>query len=108
MDLDLPLRRMELEELAVIRQPDVGIVGQAAQHVRQRHVAVRVMVAVRLAVGRDVHELRMLAAIVEALDRSIEEPLAVVEQPLEGDLMRDDGIVERTARSTGPKASRHR
>ena len=94
MDLDLPLGRVELEEFAVVGQPDVGMLRQAVEHVGQRHVAVGMMMAVRLAVGGDVHELGVLAAIVEALEEPIEEPLAVVEQPLEGDVVRDDAVVE--------------
>jgi hypothetical protein len=52
------------------------------------------MVAVGLAVGRDVHQLGMRAAVVEALEEAIEEPFAAVEQAFEGDLARDDRIVE--------------
>ena len=66
MDLDLPLGRVPLEELAVIGQADLGVLGQFVQHVGQRHVAVRVVMAVGLAVGGDVHELGVLAAVVEA------------------------------------------
>ena len=69
MDLDLPLRRVKLEKFAVIGQPHVAVLGQAIEDIGQRHVAVSMMVAVRLAVGGDVHELGVLSALVEAAGR---------------------------------------
>ena len=94
VDLDLPLGRVQLEELAVVGQPDVGVLRQPLQHVGQGHVAVGMVMAVRFAVGGDVHELGMLAAVVEPLEEPGQEAVAVVEQPLEGDLLRDDPVVE--------------
>ena len=85
---------MKLEELAVIGQPDVGVLRKALEHVGQGHVAVGMVMAVRFAVGGDVHELGMLAAVVEPLEEPGQEAVAVVEQPLEGHLLRDDAVVE--------------
>ncbi len=75
---------------------------QAVQDVGQRHVAVRVVVAVGFAVGRDVHELRVLAGVVEAVEQAVQEPFAAVQEPLEGDLPRDgvwNGISITTCRA---------
>ena len=36
----------------------------------------------------------MFAAVVEPVEEPLQEPLAVIEQPLEGDLLRDDAVVE--------------
>src|SRR5437588_12683893 len=52
------------------------------------------MVAVRFAVGGDVHELRMLAVVVKALHQAAQEFLAAVEKPFKGHLPRDDAIVK--------------
>ena len=65
MDLGFPLGRVELEKLAVVRQPDVWVLGQAIEDVSQRHVAVGMMMAVRFAVGGDVHELGMPPPLLE-------------------------------------------
>src|SRR2546421_11650221 len=52
------------------------------------------MVAVRFAVGGDVHELGMLAIVVNALHQAAQEFLAAVEKPLKGHLPRDDAVVK--------------
>ena len=46
-----------------------------SQRVRQRHVSMRMMVTVRFAVGRDVHELRIIA-IAESANQTVGEVLA--------------------------------
>src|SRR4029077_21260991 len=71
-DLRLPLGRMQLEEFAVVGEFDVAALAELAEDVGQRHVAERVMVAIGLAVGGDVHELGMLAAIIKALTETAE------------------------------------
>ena len=50
------------------------------------------MVAVRLAIGGDVHELGVLTAIIKAFRQAKKEALAVIQQPLERDPMRHDRI----------------
>ena len=94
VDLDFPFGGVQLEELAVVGQPHVGVLRQAMQHVSQGHVAVGVMVPVRFAVSSDVHELGMFAAGVEPVEEPLQEAVAVIEQPLEGDLMSDDAVEE--------------
>src|SRR5262249_6983328 len=66
VDLDLPLGGVQGEELAVVGQADLGVPAQLAEDISQRHVAMGVVVAVGLAVGGDVHELRVLPRGVEA------------------------------------------
>ena len=61
----------------------------------------RVVVAVRLAVGGDVHELGMPPGGVEPLEQTVEEPLAVIEEPLEGDVA---GSVVATSSTTSVTA----
>ena len=51
-------RRVLLQELAVVGQPGQLLGCERVERVGERHVAVPVVVAVGLAVGRDVHELR--------------------------------------------------
>ena len=102
VDLDFPLGRVKLEELAVVGQPDVRVLGQAIEHVRQRHVAVGVVMAVRFAVGGDVHELGVFAARGRTPERaapgSARRGRAAARRPPAARRCRR----RRRARSTGP------
>ena len=57
-DLSLPLRRKFLQELAVVGEAGVAVDLNPVHGVGERHLAVLVVVAVALAVGGDVGELR--------------------------------------------------
>jgi hypothetical protein len=61
------------------------------ERVRERHVAVPVVVPVGLAVGRDVHELRTRRALGEGPGQSLREALPV-----------ESRLSNATARETGP------
>src|SRR5262249_8789093 len=63
--LDLVRRRVALEELAVAREPREPLLLHPVERVGERHVAVAVVVAVGLAVGRDVDELGLVARVRE-------------------------------------------
>ena len=107
MNLNFPFGGVQLEELSIVGQPHIGILRQPLKHMGQGHVAMGVMVAVRLAIGGNVHELGMFAAGVKTVKEPLQEAVAVIEQPLEGDLLRDDAVVEeqdnRTSRGKAAK-----
>ena len=52
------------------------------------------VMAVGFAVGGDMHELGVFTARVEPLEEPRQESLALVEQPLEGHLLRHDAVIE--------------
>ncbi|MFO0635691.1 MAG: hypothetical protein U0168_22860 [Nannocystaceae bacterium] len=89
----LVLGRMLREELTVVGQPDLGRLLERVQRVGQRHVAVAMVVAVGLAVGRDVDQLRPVAAV-EGAAQPRGEAVAALQQPLERDRLRHRAVVE--------------
>jgi hypothetical protein len=76
------------------------------QHVGKRHLAVAVMVAVRLAVRGNVRELRRVR-VLQQRQHALREVLAVAEQALERDGPRGGTVVEEQAISA-PDGSRCR
>src|SRR5207237_9636481 len=62
-DLYFVARRILRKELSVIRQPRQTLLIDVIERVRQSHVAVSMMMTIRLAVGGDVHQLRVCAQL---------------------------------------------
>ena len=83
---------------------DELLLVDVVERVGEGHVAVAVMVAVGLAVGGDVDELRMRAPFAERAEEAMREVLAAREQPLEGDGARDRAVVEEDVDATAPTA----
>ena len=65
VNLHLEIRRIVLQELAVIGDPRQLSRFDILHRVSERHLSVSMMVAIRLAVSRDVHELGPGSAIGE-------------------------------------------
>src|SRR6185436_12868594 len=61
---------------------------------RERHVAVAMMVTVRLSVGGDVTQRRLAALNVTAIDHARDDLVTVGEQALERDRLRRGPVVE--------------
>src|SRR6185295_3279068 len=93
LDLDLVVRRETLQELRVIGELGGIAGGQPEQRVGERHVTVAMMVAVGLAVGRDVDQARAVVAGKSA-EQPLDELLAVVEELLVGHRLGDRAVVE--------------
>ena len=99
-DLDLHLRRVALQELAVVGESDRVVFFHLAKGIGEGHVAVAVVVAVGLAVGRDVDQLRprgppglgILGG--EGAEEPADQGLAAREEPIESDGARDGAVVE--------------
>ena len=111
VNLDLVSRWEVFEKLPVVRELREVILLDVVERVGERHVALRMMMPVGLAVRRDVNQLRPLACCGERADEAIGEVLALVKQPLEGDAARDRTVVEeeRERASRGKcHAVRHR
>ncbi len=94
MDPDLVRGRVALEELGVVGQGDIVASIERLEGDGQRHVAVPVVMPVRLPVGRDVRELGPVAIVAEAIGDACREVTPVVEQLLERDRLRDRAVVE--------------
>ena len=103
-DLHFVRRRRGGEKLAVVRDARQLLLVDVVERVRQGHVAVAMMVAIRLAVGGDVDELRMIAPFAECAEEAMREVLAAREQALEGDGARDRRRRRRRCRSIVPTA----
>ena len=111
VDLHFVRRGRQLEELSVVRQLCELVLFDVVERVGERHVALRMMMAVGLAVGRDVDELRPLARRGERAHEAIGQVLALVEQPLECDAARDRSVVEEEGHRSSRRerdAVRHR
>ena len=93
-DLDFVGRRVDGEVLAVVGELRQLVGFDVMQRVGERHLALEMMVAVGLAVGGDVHELRPAAVLGEAADQAVGEAFAIGEQPFEGDGAGDGAVVE--------------
>ena len=64
------------------------------QRVRERHLALIVVMAVGLAVGSDVHELLPTAVRTESTHEAVGETLTIRQQPFERDCPRNGAVVE--------------
>ncbi len=80
--------RESLQVLPVVRDADLRVRVEEVQRVRKGHLPVGVVVAVRLPVGGDVHELlRPRPLVGERAHQAVGEELPVVEEPFEGDAL---------------------
>ena len=70
------------------------------QRVRQRHVAKRMMVAVCLAIGCDVRQLRTLPLIRQCIQEPARETLAVIQQALKRYRLRNRSIIKEQVDGT--------
>src|SRR5215813_547823 len=93
-DLRLVLRRMFLEVLAIIREPSNALLLDVLQCIRERHVAVGVMMSVAFAIRGDMHELRPIAGVGESSRQTMRKLLPTIQQLLEGDCLRNGSVVE--------------
>ena len=80
--------------LAIIGDARELVAFDVIQRVGERHVAVRMVMAVGFAIGGDVHELGPGTAVVEAAEQAMGKTLTIQQQLLEGDRARDGAIVE--------------
>src|SRR5690606_15909338 len=60
LDLDFPARRVHGEERGVVRERRELSLLDVMQCIGKRHLAVRMMMSIRLAIGRDVREARLV------------------------------------------------
>src|SRR6202034_4878106 len=93
-DFDPVIRRVHLQELAVVRE--LGYVARfdAPQSIGKRHFAVMVMMTVAFTVRCDMRKLRADAIVGEPAQQPVRESFAVVEQALECHALRDRSVVE--------------
>src|SRR5438309_1461677 len=76
MNLNFPLRQVQIQEFAVVGQADFWVFAALVQHVSQGHVAVSVMMAIGLAVRGNVNELGMFTIRVKSLQQALQKLLA--------------------------------
>ncbi len=93
-DLHLMVRRMGLQVLPVVGQPGEAVLLDVVEGVGEGHLAVAVMVAVGLAVGRDVHQPVVLRGRGHRGHQPVGEALAAHQQPLERHRPRDRAVVD--------------
>ena len=93
-DLDLVHGRVGRQEGRVVRERGRLVCLDLLDRRRQRHLAEAAVVAVCLAVGRAVDELRPRARIGEGGVEPRHEVLGALQQPLERDRARDGSVVE--------------
>src|ERR1035438_7356068 len=94
-DLDFVSGRIDGEIFGVVRELGELVGFDVMQRVRERHLALEMMMAVRLAIGSDVHELRPAAVLGKTADQPVSEAFAIRKQAFEGDGARDGAIVEK-------------
>ena len=82
------------QKQSVVHDPREFLLVDVVERIRQRHVAFAVVVAVRLAVGGDVDELRVRRPFLECAEQTMGKILAAPKQALEGDGARDRPVVE--------------
>ena len=93
-DLDLVRGRVGGQERAVVRERRCALRLDLLHGRRQRHLAEAAVVAVRLAVGRALDELRPRARVGEGRAQPRHEVLGALQQPLERDRAGDGSVVE--------------
>ena len=93
-DLHLARRRAEGQKLAVVGHLCLVATGNLPQHIRQRHLAEAVVMAVCLAVGGNLHQLRLGPVRHEAGEQALSKPLTVLQEPFEGHGPRGRSVVE--------------
>ena len=93
-NFDPVIRRVHLQELAVVRELGELARVDAPQSEGERHLAVMVMMTVAFTVRCDMGKLRADAIVGESAQQPVRESFAVVEQALECHALRDGSVVE--------------
>ncbi len=88
-------RRKFFEKFAVIGNFRELLRFDAIERVGQRHFAVAVMMAVRFAIGRNVHHLRPSAGARKGPGEALGELFAVMQELFKGDSLRNRAIVKK-------------
>ena len=105
-DLHLLGGRVPLQVLAVVGEPRQALLLDVSKRVGQRHLAVAVVVAVGLAVGRDVDELGPVAGCRRRpRPRRSARYSPSSQEPLEGHRPGDRAVVEEECDAAGPTAA---
>src|SRR6516225_1224533 len=87
-------RRVTLQVFPVVSQLGELVAADILQSVSKRHFTAEVVVAVGLAIGRDMDQLRPGTVLVKRANESLAEPLTVIQQPLKCNAARNRAIVE--------------
>src|SRR5689334_23857517 len=93
-NLNLAKGRAALEVMAVIGNFGKFVRFDVLQSVRQRHVAVYMVMTIGFAIGCDMHQLRPGALIMKPAEQSIGKLFAVGKEFLECDRPRDGAVVK--------------
>src|SRR5512133_754275 len=93
-DFDFVCGRMLFKIFAVVGE--LGeIVGLDVLHgIRERHLAVAMVMAVGLAICRDVHQLRPITSVGEATEDSLGEVLTIPQESFKGDCLGNRAVVK--------------
>src|SRR5688572_11850270 len=83
----------QLEVLTVVRELGQSLRLDVIQRVGEGHVAMTVVMAVRLAIGGDMAELRS-GLVAENAEQTLREDFTVFEQAFESDAARNGGLVK--------------
>ena len=94
-DPGLHRRRMSRQERGVVGQRRSAAGLDPGAGGRQRHLPEAMVMAVGLAVGRDLNELRVRGALVEPGQETRRHRVARAEEPIEGDPVGDRSVVEK-------------
>ncbi len=86
---------MPLEKLAIICKLRELIRLDVMQRIRKRHLTEAMMMAVTLAVCRDVHQLRPLPRVRKAAHQAVGKTLAIVQQSFEGHALRNGPVIKK-------------
>src|SRR4249920_1337279 len=78
-DLDVMPRRMLFEKFSVVGKLGDSALVDLVEGITQSHFAIVMVVAITLAIGRDVDELVALTGVGEATQKAIGETLAVIQ-----------------------------
>ncbi len=79
MDLHLIQRRESFQKLTIVHQVIVLEPVDMVQAKRQRHIAMFVVVPVRLAIGSNVNQLRFGIILIESVSQPVGEFFAIVQ-----------------------------
>ena len=93
-DFYFKLGRMIFQELAIVGDLRQLLAVDVVERIGQRHVAVAMMVAVRLSIGGDVDQLRTLTIDRKAAGETVGETLTIIQQTFKGNRLRQRSVVE--------------
>ncbi len=93
-DLHLALRRVRLQKVTVVGKGNFGGRRDQVERICERHVAMRMMVAVGLSIGCNMHQLFPLAVVGEPRHQSTRQGFSPGQQLLESDCLRCRAVVK--------------